>query len=97
MARVATTSSGSVVELVWGVPTERRSYEARVPAVPDRCMPEKTKGKELVTVFETDWTPVVQRDPALLERIVGPYWAVRATWELTDLEAQRLREMTYAG
>ncbi len=78
-------------------PSGHRTHEARVPTVPSRFMSPRLREVEHLILFETEWTPVPKADPALLERITGPYYAVRASWDLTDLETKILSEMAFEG
>lgn len=63
-----------------------------VPLPPPGVIPEGVKLEKCFTLWEVkEWqrsrhTSIVDPDPYLLKHIGGPFYAVLAEWELTDLE-----------
>ncbi len=61
----------------------KRSISCIVPTIPPRLRPSPLD--KYYILWEADWNaPPV--DPILLRRIRGPFYAVVATWDLTELE-----------
>jgi hypothetical protein len=63
---------------------------ALVPLVPAALRP-KVALEHFAILWEAVWTAVAPRDPMLLKPLGGPFYAVVAVWDLTELERAILR------
>jgi hypothetical protein len=74
----------------YAVATRSGAWTAMVPIVPPRHRPPRGLGDRLVLWEADDWTwstvPAPPGDPALLKHVGGDFYAVEATWNLTELE-----------
>lgn len=67
-----------------------KRWRADVPLIPAQIRPHTLSGYRIL--FEPVWQSVPRiADPYLLERVVGVYYKVVASWEVTDLEIRALR------
>lgn len=64
--------------------------EAIVPTVPAQLRP-KTNLDRFQILWEAVWSHAAPRDPMLLKPLGGPFYAVVAVWDLTELERAVLR------
>lgn len=71
---------------------DRWSTEATalVPLVPANLRP-KVGLEHFAILWEAVWTAAAPRDPMLLKPLGGPFYAVVAVWDLTELERAVLR------
>jgi hypothetical protein len=65
---------------------------AQVPSVPPKLRPEGALSGYHV-LFEAKWERVPPVDPLLLSHLGGPFYVVRAHWDLTPLEQGLLRAL----
>ena len=65
---------------------EWRAGRAMVPIVPPRHRPHWPRLRSCHVLWEAQWEWVAPEDPALIRRLIGDLWEVRATWDLTELE-----------
>lgn len=56
-----------------------------VPHIPPALRPAR-KLENYHILWEADWQQDPPRDPMLLKRLAGTFYAVLAVWDLTDLE-----------
>lgn len=81
-----------------GRPVDRNpAGKAQVPSVPPAHRPKGHLGKGGVLsgyriLFEAVWVRQPPKDPLLLRHIGGPFYAVLAEWDLTELEQSILRQ-----
>ena len=64
-----------------------RAGRAMVPIVPPQHRPRWPRLRSCHVLWEVEaWEWVAPEDPALIRRLIGDLWEVRATWDLTELE-----------
>ncbi|HYC00424.1 MAG TPA: hypothetical protein VEC57_14905 [Candidatus Limnocylindrales bacterium] len=67
-----------------------RKAKALTPTVPAELRP-KASLERFCILWEAVWTREAPRDPMLLKPLGGPFYAVVAVWDLTELERAVLR------
>lgn len=65
---------------------------AMIPHVPAEHRPP-LKLSNYHILFEAEWSEAPPVDPVLLKHIRGPFYAVLASWDLTELERAAMREV----
>jgi len=70
-----------------------RQWETDVPLIPIGIRPPSLVGYKIL--FEPDWAIVartsVSYDPYLLKEVIGVYYQVVASWDVTELEINAMR------
>lgn len=78
-------------------PARQTSGRAQVPSIPPSLRPDTKSGQPTLSayfiLFEAKWEPEPPVDPVLVSHLGGPFYVVRAHWELTPLEQGLLREL----
>jgi hypothetical protein len=75
----------------------RLTGRAQVPSIPPGIRAElratQDKPSAHFILFEAVWEEIPPTDPVLLSHLGGPFYVVRAHWDLTPLERGLLREL----
>lgn len=64
-------------------------HEAMVPHIPAKYRPQ-SKLSNFHILFEAEWRRIPPKDPMLLRHLNGPFYAVLAHWDLTEVERAAL-------